>query len=143
MPATHHTDFGGFASGLLTYGSHQPKATYNAWRLPLYLPVTSTSRGSIVEVWGGVRPAYYAAGDTSSTQTAEIQFQQGSRGPFKTLRTVAITDPRGYFDVHMSFPASGNVRLAWTYPSSDRLLGYFDPLTPQTVVSRSVAVTVR
>ena len=40
LPARPGNDWGGFASGLLSYGKHKPKATYAAWRLPLYMPVT-------------------------------------------------------------------------------------------------------
>ena len=47
---------------------------------------------------------------------------EGRAAPFTTLRTVTITSPRGYFDLHLSFPASGTVRLAWSYPANDPLL---------------------
>jgi hypothetical protein len=42
-----------------------------------------------------------------------IQFRSGSQGAFKTLNTVVIRNERGYIDIHMSFPSSGQVRLAW------------------------------
>jgi hypothetical protein len=51
-----------------------------------------------------------------------------------------VTDPHGYFDVRMSFPGSGTVRLAWDYPVSDHLLGYFDPTAPHTAFSRPVRI---
>jgi hypothetical protein len=143
LPAKAGDDFGGYASGLLTFGKHAQKAPYAAWRLPLYLPVTSTRRGRRLEVWGCARPAHYAQGDTGATQTVKIQFQRRSRGPFSTLRTVTITDRHGYFDLRMKFPASGTVRLAWAYPTSDQLLGYFDPLKPHTAFSRRVRITLR
>jgi hypothetical protein len=111
----------GFTSGLL-FVNGRPKPGFDAYRLPLYLPKTSMKRGHRVEVWGDVRPAHYIAGDTGDRQTAEIQFQRHSRGSFKTLKKVRITSPRGYFDLHMSFPASGTVRLTWTYPHSDPFL---------------------
>ncbi|MGZ4229555.1 MAG: hypothetical protein ACXVS6_24205, partial [Solirubrobacteraceae bacterium] len=142
LPSKPKTDFGGFASGLLTYGEHARKATYAAWRLPLYLPVTTARRGRGLEVWGCARPAHFAEADTGDTQTVQIQFQRGSRGGFTTLRTVTVTDPHGYFDLRMSFPGSGTVRLAWDYPVSDRLLGYFDPVKPHTAFSRPVRITL-
>ena len=49
-------DWGGFASGLLSWNGVQ-KTTYYAWRLPLYLPVTGARPGRSLEVWGCVRPA--------------------------------------------------------------------------------------
>jgi hypothetical protein len=142
LPARSNDDFGGYASGLLTFGRHVRKPTYAAWRLPLYMPVTTAGRGRRLEVWGCARPAHFAQGDTGDPQTVQIQFQRGSRGPFTTLRMVAVNDPRGYFDVRMSLPASGTVRLAWNYPISDQLLGYFDPVKPHTAFSRPVRVTL-
>jgi hypothetical protein len=42
----------------------------------------------------------------------------------------------------MSFPGSGNVRLAWDYPVADHALGNFDPMTSHTAFSRSVRITL-
>jgi hypothetical protein len=74
----------------------------------------------------------------------QIQFQRGSRGAFRTLRTVTIGNPRGYFDLRVTFPASGSVRLAWTYPSRDPLLtpSGVSPGQRDTVYSRIVRVTL-
>ncbi len=144
-PSAGTPEFGGFASGLIFYdGVHKPG--FDAYRLPVHLPVTSTRRGRSLEVWGCVRPAHYATLDSGATQSVQIQFQRGSSGPFVTLRTVAVTDPQGYFDVRIAFPSSGSVRLAWAYPARDPQLasGYVDPLAPnQPVYSRIVKVTVR
>jgi hypothetical protein len=130
---------GGFASALLTTrGAKKP--AYFAYRLPLYLPSTSTRRGRSLEVWGDVRPFYYASLDTSTQQVAQIQFQRGSRGPFTTIKRVMITDPRGYFDVQVKFPASGTVRLTWTYPVGDSLFPSY--ASGVAVHSRSVQVTL-
>ncbi len=137
-------EFGGFASGLDFYsGARKPE--YNAYRLPFFLPVTSTRSGRSLEVWGCVRPAHFASLDTGGApQQVQIQFQRGSHGAFTTLRTVTITSPRGYFDLHMSFPAGGTARLAWSYPANDPLLtpSLTTPGDPDTVYSRSVKVTV-
>ncbi|HEX4671373.1 MAG TPA: hypothetical protein VH279_03840 [Solirubrobacteraceae bacterium] len=143
IPAKSNNDWGGYASGLLTFGKHARKPTYAAWRLPLYLPVTTSGRGRRLEVWGCARPAHFAQADTGDTQIVEIQFRRGSSGPFTTLRTVPVTDPHGYFDLRMNFPSSGTVRVAWDYPASDGLLGSFDPMKPRTAYSRSVAITLR
>ncbi|HET9101861.1 MAG TPA: hypothetical protein VFN55_00800, partial [Solirubrobacteraceae bacterium] len=59
----------------------------------------------------------------------------------------------GYFDVHIRFPASGQVRLQWTYPlESLTPPGYPNGGTPQgllpaldngaTIYSRSFAIRV-
>jgi hypothetical protein len=144
-PTVNVPEFGGFASGLVFYGG-APKPGYNAYRLPLFLPVTSTRHGRSLEVWGGVRPAHYASLDNHGTpQQAQIQFQRGSSGAFTTLRTVTITSSRGYFDLHLTFPASGTVRLAWSYPTNDPLLtpSLITPGSADTVYSRTVKVTVK
>ena len=79
-------DYGGFASGLLLHnGSH--KATYDAYRMPIYLPRTRThGSGRRLEIWGAARPAGFAFDDTSADQT---------RGdPVPALFPGAVRDPR-------------------------------------------------
>jgi hypothetical protein len=128
--------YGGFASGLLNFNG-RPKAGYYAYRLPLYLPVTSARSGQSIEVWGCARPAYYASIDTGGQpQNVEIQFQPASGGAFTTVKTMTITDPHGYFDTRVSFPSSGTVRLTWSYPPSAT------DLLPYRVYSRHVQITV-
>jgi hypothetical protein len=113
-----------FASGLeLPNGSQ--KATYAAYRMPIYMPTTSTRRGRSIEVWGCVRPAHTVSG----TQRVKIQF--GKPGSFQTVKTVTITNSRGYFDVKMPFSASGYVRTSWT------------PAGGATMTSRLVHLAVR
>jgi hypothetical protein len=119
---------GGFATGL-KFKDGVPKPALAAFRMPLYLPITSAARGHAVEVWGCVRPAHYAQQQTGRPQRVEIQFAADSQ-PFKTVRTVLLSDPHGYFDVQVPFRQSGTVRLSWSYPRG------------ATVHSRSVALTV-
>ncbi len=138
-PATRGQAYTGFSSGLLNYNGGK-KPAYDAYRLPLYLPVTSTSSGHSLEVWGAARPAPFAALDTGSAQTVQIQFQAHSGGAFTTLRTEPVTNPGGYFDLRLTFPTSGTVRLAWTYPAGDTLFPSY--ASGVTVYSRSVQVTV-
>jgi hypothetical protein len=104
---------GNFATGL-QFANGRPKPTYAAFRLPIFLPVTSTPSGGAVEVWGCVRPARYARGGASDT--VEIQFAGAGSAAFRTVKTVTVTDPYGYFDVQTSFAGSGFVRLRWSYP---------------------------
>jgi hypothetical protein len=121
---------GTFASGL-QFASGAPKPSYGAYRIPLYLPVTSGSSGQSLEVWGCVRPARYARLETGMAQRVLIQFRARGASAFQTLRGVTLSDPYGYFDVLQSFPGSGSVRLAWAYPRGP------------TVFSRTVAITIR
>jgi hypothetical protein len=111
----------GFASGLFTFNG-TPKATYYAYRLPLYLPQTSLRRGRGAEVWGDVRPAHFMALDSTQPQTVAIQLRAGGHGAFQTVKTVAVSDSNGYFDVQLAFGSGGDVRLAYTYPETDPLL---------------------
>jgi hypothetical protein len=100
-----------FTTGL-EFDTGQPKPSYFAWRMPIFLPLTQERRDHGLEVWGDVRPAHY----TRRPQDVRIELRQGGRGAFQTIVTVPVTDPSGYFDTVVRFPASGEVRLAWTYP---------------------------
>jgi hypothetical protein len=128
--------YAGFASGLETYKG-APKATFYAFRMPLYMPRTSFSRNQLVEVWGDVRPAPFASLDGFGPQHALIQLQ--SHGTWQTISTVTVARLTGYFDVRIKFPASGSVRLAWTYPASDPFLTAPD-VGGQTIYSRTFSV---
>jgi hypothetical protein len=129
----------GFASGLLTFGDH-PKATFYAFRLPLYLPHTRARRGQPLEVWGDARPAS-ALNLEAARPVVAIELQAHSRGPFRTIRTVPITNRKGYFDVRQRFTATGKVRLSYVYPNDETLLP--DHLAGSTVNSRPVQIVVR
>jgi hypothetical protein len=134
---------GGFATGLVS-STDQPKANFYAYRMPIWMPLTDTSRGNGLEVWGCARPAPYAYLDTHQPQSVQIQLQPGSTGAFRTVRTVQLTPEGGcYFDVRVKFPSSGTVRLQWSYPPGDSRLR--DPLTPTqtTIHSRDVQITIR
>ncbi|MGI8863206.1 MAG: hypothetical protein ACR2JH_02205 [Solirubrobacteraceae bacterium] len=119
----------GFATGLLFYDG-TPKPTYDAYRLPLYLPVTRTARGQSLEVWGCVRPAHYASIDShGAVQQVQIQFRNAGATTFRTIVTQPVHNTAGYLDTRLSVPGSGDLRLAWR-----------DPLGAN-VFSRIVAVT--
>jgi hypothetical protein len=128
-PTPHAGPYEGFASGLFTYLG-QPKPGLAAYRMPLFLPVTSTAAGHPLEVWGCVRPAPNAQRQTHHAQRVQIQFRAASGGSFATVRTVTLTNRHGYFDVLERFTAGGSVRLRWSYPRGP------------TVYSRTVDVTV-
>ncbi len=156
-PTFNTPEYGGFASGLIYYPTvlgGQPKRTYFAYRLPIFMPKTQARVGNRLEVWGDVRPAPYAAADGDGAQYVQIQFQQSPGGQWITEKTVRVTDPHGYFETPVAFPSSGSVRIAWTYPPPDVSLasnlvtpsqtvgpgGYIEPLAPTT--SRTVKITI-
>ena len=133
---------GGFTSGLL-YANGKAKPAYAAYRLPLFLPVTSARRGRSLEVWGCVRPARYAITDAGAQQTAQIQFAPGRSTRFTTLHTVTIGNPSNcYFDIRTKFPGSGTVRLAYTDPFGSQLLSP-PALGGSTIYSRWVGIKLR
>lgn len=151
---------GGFASGLIfnpalttapcAHGAlgGAPKPALDAWRLPLYLPRTTTRKGGQLEVWGCVRPAAYAIRDTHRPQVGHLQFQAAGSSTFTDLATVTFRNPNGscYFDRRIRFSRSGTLRLAYSYPVDAALLptfavGYRDPLNP--AVSRSIPIIAR
>ena len=99
--------------------------------MPIYLPVTRTAHGHALVVWGCVRPARVAAlSDHHHPQRVRIQFRATTGKVFKTVQTVTITNPNGYFEIAHKFPGSGTVQLAWTYPHGP------------AITSRAVAVIV-
>ena len=118
-----------FDTGIEFFGG-KPKATYDAFRMPIWLPVATASSGHALEVWGCVRPAHYAM-HGNKPQVADIQFAPTSGGPFKTVKQVTLTDPYGYFDTPVTFPSSGQVRISWSYPHGPE------------IDSRTVQITIR
>jgi hypothetical protein len=159
-PSVGTPECGGFASGLVyftsspttpgcgSYTPGAPKPAYDAYRLPIFMPSGSARPGHALPVWGCVRPVHFALLDTFEPQTAQIQFQRGSTGPWITVATVTFNDPSAscYFVRQVTFPATGAVRVAWTYPLTDLKLdarlatGVTDALAP--AVSRTVPVTI-
>ncbi len=111
-----------FQTGLL-FGNGSEKPAFAAYRLPIWLP--SAHHGSRVTVWGQLRLA-----DHSGVQSAEIQFQRGGSGAWAKLVGIQTRNSEGYFENHVSIPAKGNVRIAWT-----------DPAGGATYYSRTVAVS--
>jgi hypothetical protein len=119
-----------FVTGL-EFDDGRKKATYAAFRMPLWLPITKFAVGHAVEVWGCVRPARFARRSTGAPQSVRIQFARAGTSTFRTVATVRLSDPYGYFDVRHAFPGTGSVRLAWRFPHGPH------------VFSRTVAVSAR
>jgi hypothetical protein len=117
-----------FDTGLeLSTGAHITPV-YDAYRLPLWLPTTAAKTGQALEVWGCARPALTAP---ITSDKVEIQFSSGAGG-FKTVATETIHPATSgcYFDTRVTFPGSGNVRLAYREGAA-------------TVVSRTQAITLQ
>ena len=105
-----------FDTGLEFSNGQRKPYVYDAFRMPLFLPVASASTGHKLEVWGCARPAPAAHARTGTVQHVAVQFAAPSE-PFRTLRTVALARGGGcYLNVWVQFPHSGSVRLAWHGP---------------------------
>jgi hypothetical protein len=116
-----------------------PKPSFDAYRLPVWLPMSSIPAGRATEVWGNARPSYFAQIDTGQPQNVLIQWAPGTTGQFRTV-TTAQTSANGFFDTRVKFPGAGQVRLAWAYPAGDFSLR--DPLDPSPwIYSRVTSIT--
>ena len=109
-----------FATGLIFLNGTK-KPSFGAYRLPLWIPTVRAHRGDSLEVWGCLRPAKLYP----HQKVGPVDIQLDGR----TVRSVAVTNPRGYFDVPVTFTHGGSVRLAWRYPGGE------------TIFSREVAIT--
>ena len=159
-PSVGTPECGGFASGLVffpsapTMGGCAPyppgvaKPGLDAYRLPIFLPKSSARHGQALTVWGCVRPAHVALLDTHQRQTVQVQFQRGTTGAWSTVATFTYGNPNSscYFTRNIKFPASGSVRLAYTYPAGDSALSPGIPNTNYVAgtpsVSRSAPVKI-
>jgi hypothetical protein len=119
---------GVFATGLLS-ATGVPKPGFFAYRMPLYMPATETRLHHPLVVWGCVRPAPEAADATHRQQQVEIQFARRSGGAFRTVQTVPLSGPHGYFEVLQTFPGSGSVRLAWSSPHGPEIYSRTQTIT--------------
>jgi hypothetical protein len=107
-----------FASGLL-FINGEPKPSYAAFRLPLWIP--NPRHGKHVAVWAQLRPG--GAGQAS------LQWESGVAGSrWSSLATLSTSNSRGFLLSHVAIPR-GVVRIAYR----DRLAG-------ATVYSRSIVI---
>jgi hypothetical protein len=106
---------GNYSTGLKFFGGSRnlfggnAKPSFNAYRMPLWLPRTQGTKKEALEVWGCARAA------PKSQQKIQIQFA-APRAPYKTVKTVTPGNRGCYFDTSVRFTKTGNVRLAWNGP---------------------------
>jgi hypothetical protein len=111
-----------FDSGL-EYENGEPKPSYDAFRLPLWLP--SQRHGDHVRLWAEIRPA--AVGQDNA---AELQYQAPGRSSWTDVQSLTSGDPDGFISTSVSLPRPGTIRLAWT-----------DNVTETTNYSRTVKIS--
>ena len=101
-------------------GAHKP--SFDAYRLPIYIPTPSFHSGASLFVWAMLRPA-----PNGTVQHAQIQWSSGD-GQYRTIASVSTSDPGGFLTATVKPPGSGALRIQWVSP------------TGATVESRSAAV---
>jgi hypothetical protein len=100
-----------FYTGLEFYTGRPKPYVYEAWRMPLWLPVARA--GSSRVVWGCVRPAPVIRSRTGHQQRVQIQFAPSGR-PYRTVKTITLPARSCYFVTRADLPRPGTVRLAWS-----------------------------
>ena len=95
-------------SGLYT-ADGEAKPYLDDFRWPLHV----ARRGAGMRVFATSRPA-----PTGSPLTARIEFAPPG-GPWTRLRTVRVTNPRGYLDASVRPPGRGQIRVVWEQPGSE------------------------
>jgi hypothetical protein len=114
--------WGTFQTGLIN-AAGVPKPSYDAYRLPIWLPRART--GARVTVWGQLRPA-----DHGGPEDGTIQFAPAGASAFATLQQVQTANPQGFIVAHVTLTTPGSLRLAWQ-----------DPTSGQVYYSRVVAIS--
>ncbi len=111
-----------FDSGLeFNDGSHKPD--YAAFQVPVFMPKTTVSKPSTLQVWGGAPVSTFGG-----PKLALIQFQPSGSPTIETVKTPGL-NRAGYFDTEIKFNNSGTLRVVWTGAGN--------------LISRSVQVTVK
>jgi hypothetical protein len=103
-----------FTTGLYEWNG-PAKQSLPAFLMPLWLPKTSASKGTALQVWGCARQAVGFAKTTKQAQQVAIQLSTDGGKTYKTIKTVTL-DPSTsgcYFDTEVKFPAGGDVRTTW------------------------------
>lgn len=126
-----------FSSGLL-FSNGTPKPSFDAYRMPVWMPKQTVTKGENVSIWGGARPAPDGYLATKTPQRVSIELR--TSGTWKTIETVTASRTTGYISAHYRFTQGGPLRLAYTYPASELSLPI--GVAGTTIYSRTVPVTV-
>jgi len=94
-------------------GAHKP--SFDAYRLPIYVPSPAFHSGGSLFVWAMLRPA-----PNDTVQHAQIQWSSGE-GDYRTIASVSTSDPSGFLTANVKPPGSGSVRVQWVSPAGAAL----------------------
>ncbi len=98
-------------SGLITDDGKR-KPSFEEFKRPIHVTPGRGRRGRSARVFGLFRTAPY-----DMPIDARIEFARPG-GPWETLTTVTVTNPRGYLLQRVHPPGSGRIRILWTDPTS-------------------------
>jgi len=118
IPCTRCSNPGGYGSSFetgLEFQDGRLKPSFAAYRMPIFLPSPTVRRGGKLRVWGMARPA-------RGSVTVAIQFRPGSSGAFKRIASARTRAHPAYLDTRITLPRSGQLRLAWRYPTTRAVL---------------------
>ncbi len=120
-----------FSSGLL-FSNGTPKPSFNAYRMPVWMPKQTVTRGQSTLIWGGARPA--PAGFAATHTPQPVQIQQLFGGVWHTLATVNVNchhgvpgDPR---PVHQQRRPAAGLHLSGDRARAPGRRGRHDDLQP-------------
>ena len=100
-----------FQTGL-EFVNHKPKPAYYSYRMPVWIPHPTFSRGGSMSIWGQLRPA-----DGGGPATAQIEFSgTGVGASWTTLGSVSTAAADGYYMTSVKPSGTGFIRVAWTSP---------------------------
>ena len=94
-----------FQSGL-EWIDGRKKPSWNAYRLPIWMPRRHARAGTRLRVWGLVRTAA-----NGTAPNAQVQFRRRHARKWRTLATAQGTTDRGYVETRVRLPGKGSVRL--------------------------------
>jgi hypothetical protein len=96
-----------FQSGL-RYHNGRAKPALAAYRLPIWIPQRSASRGSGIRVWAHVRPA-----PDGAAVTASVQFRGRGSRRYRTIARLPTEGGRNFFYHRVPLPGTGSMRVVW------------------------------
>jgi hypothetical protein len=96
-----------FQTGLL-FADGRAKPSYQAYKLPIWVPRRHVGNGARIRVWGMARPA-----TNGRAPVVRIQFRRNGSRRYRTLATRQGSSLRGYLFARVHVPGPGRVRLRW------------------------------
>ncbi len=104
--------WGGYQTGL-RFDDGRIKPVYSAYRLPL-LALDPIRTGRPLRLWGMVRP-----GLDGMPQPIRIEHRADPGGAWTAVRTLTVTDAKGYFTARLGDGQAGQYRFVWLAPQGE------------------------